>query len=184
MFRNLMNSLDFVETNDFLKSMIQDNFIDAEIYDVTFTPFNDTDNPFEIRYKFEVDNVLQKQGKLCLLNFDSFRVMDDPSWLLSAERKYPVYFEYPCEIVKQVEISYPPSCLKRMELPSDVEIKKDEYEFSKNTFERDNKIFLNETYVVKEKMVEKDKYEEIKKDFSLIQDKSKEKLIFRDIVTK
>jgi len=178
--RNLISDLDEDKINKALRGLMKSEFVSDGITDIILSKPSDTDNPFNVSFKFRKNNIITQQGNINILNIDPYDIIGDLFWITEKERKYPIDFEYPYLLKKSIEINYPKNMILK-EIPNNIVLNIDDLAYNKNYLsDGQNKIFCNESFGVLKSKIFEGRYNAIKEFYTTIQNKINEKIIFEN----
>lgn len=176
--RNMITELNFEEVHELFKSMIFNEFMDSDIQNLEFSQLPDINESFTAHFTFNADNVIEKQGDISFLKFNPTKLVQNLEWLMSNERRYPIYYQYPCLKKKEIEIELPPDKFKLVQLPSDYQKECDDFTYSKKALKTDDThIIFHEEFGVKSSIIDSKKFNDLKKFFNEIVSKMNERVI-------
>ena len=102
----------------FCKSLVADDYLDAEVVDYSFRNLDNADSDLVFRFRLNVPNVVKSQGNMVFLNIDPFRISGSWSWLARDKRTYDMQFDFPRTVNKTIELSIPKDKYEFSDLPS------------------------------------------------------------------
>ncbi|MDE3058682.1 MAG: DUF3857 and transglutaminase domain-containing protein [Bacteroidota bacterium] len=120
--RSYLNEMTHDEVVKFCKSLVADNYLDAEVTDYSMSDLNTVDSAFVFNFKLKVPNGIEKQGDLVLLNVDPLRLPGNWNWLARDKRTYDIEFDYPRTVNKTIELNFPKDVYEIRTLPNNIEL--------------------------------------------------------------
>ena len=177
-YRNLFKEKTSEELAKFCKSLVVDDFMNAEIMDYKVSPLDMLSSPLVLSFKVKTNNVLNKQGDLAFINIDPFKFSVDFGWLSKTERKYDIEYSYPFKIKKTIEVVLPNN-LKLRNLPENINLHGPHSGYDKSFASPAADVLVQkETISIISKTIPPEGYAQYRNMFENLQTKSKEKLVF------
>ena len=181
-YRNYLSDLSDEKIKEFCKEQVVDEYLNAQIIEYTFSDLDSINSDLLFNFTFTVPNALQQQGDLYFLNIDPFKLLTDMSWLSKDERNYPIEYNYPFRITKNIEIILPEERFSVRNLPERIYLKDEGMSYEKTfTQSEPNIILANERLDIKSKYISPRQYPQFRECFDKIKNKSSEKLILNKL---
>lgn len=167
------------EVKEFCKSIIMDEFLNAEIQNCSFSELDLLDSDFILNYDFTVSNGLLKQGDLYFLNTTPFKLIGSMRWLLEDSRLYPIEFPYPETNRIKLSINYPANVFSIRNIPENTEFSTEELSYLREIDSSGNGLIkLNQNLIINSFLIPPHHYQETKAFFESIRSSLENKLIF------
>lgn len=177
-YRNVFKDKTPEELKKYCKSLVVDDFLNAEILNCAISNRDSLNKPLTLTFDVKTKDIINKQGDLIFMNVDPFKYSFELNWLSRTERKYNIEFSCPYTINKTIEIKYPKN-LSIRNLPTNIDISGLDAQYQKlYTQTEPNTLTLNEKISFKSKTITPDKYSKFRKTFENLQSKSNEKIVF------
>ncbi len=176
-YRNYFNEKTHEEMLKFCKTLVANNYLNAEVKDYSFLNENSIDSNLVLDFKLKVPNAIEKQEDLVFLNIDPFKLIDEWAWLAKEKRNYDIDFEFPHTVDKTIEVELPDN-LKIRNLPSSTILSEEGLFYNKDyKTEGNNHLTIREYFSIKSKYIDADKYEKVRSFFDKMKAKLNEKII-------
>lgn len=177
-FRNSLKDKTAEEIKKYCKSLVVDDYLNAEILNCRVSSLDSLDKPLTLTFDVKTKDIVNKQGDLVFINVDPFKYSLNMNWLSKTERKYNIEFTYPYTTSKIIEIYYPKN-LSLRNLPDKVDIDGSDSQYYKVYTNTDSgKLVLNEKMSIKTKVIPPERYSSFRRTFENLQSKSNEKVVF------
>ncbi|MBN2572313.1 MAG: DUF3857 domain-containing protein [Ignavibacteriales bacterium] len=181
-FKNQLVDVTNEEFKKFVKSLVVDDFLNAEILDYSFSSLDSINSNLKINYKFKVSNAFQKQADLYFLNINPYKIFTiDMSFLIEQKRNYDIQFPYLFRLERNIDVIYPTDIFSVRNLPEDVTISEKPFTYFKTLIGKEGSIKLNENFTLKSRKVTPKEYKDFLNSFEKINSKQQEKIIFTKI---
>ncbi len=176
--RSFFNEKTHDEMIKFCRSLVADDYLNAEIVDYSFSNLDSVDSDLVFNFKLKVPNAMEHQGDLIFLNIDPFKLSGDWSWLAREKRKYDVEFSHPGTVKKTIELTIPENRYAIRNMPDFSYLTTDGLYYKRN-YESDGigHITMNETFSIRSKRLEADNFKKIKAFAESMRTKAKERIV-------
>lgn len=179
-YRNHFYSSNKTDIENALLSFVKNKYFETSIKDFTMSDFKNVDSPFEIKFSFETDKLLSKQGKLSIANYDVFYNFLQDKWTSSKYRVYDVAYDYKKTIQKEINFDFKNDIYSVSSLPKNTEVKDKYFDFKRECKEDSpGKISIIQTTVIKETKIPVKEFEVAKSNLNKIKDLIQEKVILK-----
>lgn len=101
----------------YCKSLIADDYLNAEVTHYSFSSLDSVDSPLTLSFDVKVPNAISTQGDLIFLNVDPFKLSGDWGWLGRPGRRYNIEFAFPSMIKKTIHLAYPAAIYEIRDIP-------------------------------------------------------------------
>lgn len=181
-FRYLLDRLTEQEIEDYCRNMVVDNFVNAEINNITYSDPDAEGEEAEISFSFSVKNAIQTQGDLHMLNTDPFKLLQSMDFLNKKSRNYHIDFEFPFAVRKNISIHIPDDTFSIRNIPENMNLGTKYFTYKKEINQSEaSSINASEIFIVRRPLIPPSAYEDTKDMFEKIQKKLDEKLILLKI---
>lgn len=178
MYRNRFKDITTEEINKYCKSLVVDDYLNAEISNCRVSNPDSLEIPLTLTFDVKTKDIISKQGDLVFINADPFKYSLNMNWLSKTERKYNIEFSYPYTNSKTIEISLPKNLVLR-NLPANIDANGSDSQYKKiYTNDDPGKLVLNEKISFKSRVIPPSRYSNFRKTFEDFQSKSNEKIVF------
>jgi Domain of Unknown Function with PDB structure (DUF3857)/Transglutaminase-like superfamily len=176
--RSFFNEKTHDEMVKFCKSLVADDYLDAEVVDYSFSNLDSVDSNLVFTFKLKVPNAIEKQGDLFFLNIDPFKLSGDWSWLARDKRTYDIHFDEPRTINKTIELELPQDKYAIRDIPDDSRLTMDGLYYEKNyKNSNDGHIIMNETFSIESRDIKARNFRKVKDFIESMRTKTKERIV-------
>lgn len=166
------------ERSEYCQKLVADTYLNAQVSDIKFSDLKSISNSFDLKFKFTVGKVLQKQGDMHFLTTDPFEFFDELGWLGKEKRNYDLQFNYPYTIQKQITINYPETKFDLKSLPEELVVSSNELKYNKKFLSNNfNQLSISENFDLRTKTINHNRYSGFRESYQKIQDKAAEKIV-------
>jgi len=158
--------------------MISGEYLNAEIDDITYQDFK-TENHTSLSFKVTADALLNEQSNLYFLNYDPIKLFSY-DWISPKERRYPIKFNYPRSVSKNISIDYGDR-FKIEAQPEYLSLESYGIQYSSISRRDDNILNISKDLNMTESIYFKSVYDDLREIFLSIQKNDKGQVILRSI---
>lgn len=176
-YRNYFDDKTENEIKEFCKSLLINDFINANIINYAISDIDSMKKGLKITFKFTVGNFVRQQDDLYFLNIDPFKIIDNVDWLIKEQRNFPLYFAYPHLVKKQINIDLAEGFTFKS-LPKSQHLSSENISYSKifNTKSPTN-LVIDEIYEIKTEEILAKSYKKTKQIFENIINLNNDKMV-------
>lgn len=168
------------EVEEYCKKQVADHFLDVEFSNCKFSSSTDSVPSSTLNFEMKVPGILKDQQGLLMLDYDPFQLFKNITWLVKEKRNYPVQLDFPYQIKKYCEISFPEGMMKNLTQPKETEINTQQFVYKKRFLNTGtDKLVVTEEAKFIKKIIPTSFYPEIRNDLGIINKKSAEQLIIK-----
>lgn len=168
------------EIEEYCRKQVADHFLNAELSNCKFTSINDSIPSSVLSFEMKVPGILKDQQGVLMLDYDPFHLFKNLSWLVKEKRNYPVQLDYPYQIKKYCEISFPDGMIKNLTQPKETEINTQQFVYKKRFLNTGtDKLVVTEEAKINNKVISTSYYPEIRSYIETINKKSAEQLFIK-----
>jgi hypothetical protein len=168
------------EIEEYCKKKVADHFLNAELSGSKFTLVNDSMPSSVLTFEMKVPGILKDQQGVLMLDYDPFQLFKNIKWLVKEKRNYPVQLDFPYQIKKYCEISFPEGLMKNLTQPKETGFNTPQFSYKKRFLNiGTDKLIVTEEAKFINKVIPTSYYPEVRNDLETINKKSAEQLIIK-----
>ncbi len=138
--RNFFEDLSLEDKERYCRSLLIDEYVNVGVDSVTLEDGPDS-TPMILTFRFEVPGAVRKQGDLYFVKQDPFKLLTNLRWLSNEKRRYPIRFNYPMTVRKNISLRLPPNALFIRNMPEPVRLSNPSFYYA-NRYEKVNEQHL------------------------------------------
>ncbi len=176
--RSFLNDMTHDEIVKFCKSLVADNYLNADVANYSMSDLNAVDSALVFNFKLKVPNAVERQGDLVFLNVDPLKLPGNWNWLARDKRTYDIEFNYPRTVNKTIELDFPKDTYAIRTLPNNINLAKKGLYFSEaDQSDGNGHVIVKESFSVQYKYFKANYFKDLKDFVEVMRKTSQEKII-------